>query len=61
MYLNQSIENTNNQVPRLCGPQMREDLSSEFVNNTGAVISAFVIRFLESTICNLATGEISIF
>ena len=40
-----------------------------FANNTGAdqlahlrrLISAFVIRFLESTIFNLATGEISIF
>ena len=25
------------------------------------LISAFIIRFLESIICNLATGEISIF
>ena len=40
-----------------------------FVNNTGAdqpahmrsLISAFVIRFLEGTICRLATDEISIF
>ena len=39
------------------------------VNNTGAdqpvhlrsLISTFVIRFLEITIFNLATGEISIF
>ena len=39
-----------------------------FANNTGAdqpahlrrLISAFVIRFLESIICKLATGEISI-
>ena len=38
-------------------------------NNTGAdqpahprsLISAFVIRFLESIICNLFTGEISMF
>ena len=38
-----------------------------FANNTGAdqpahprsLISAFVIRFLESIICRLATGEIS--
>ena len=40
-----------------------------FWNNTGAdqaahphsLISAFVIRFLESIICNLTTGAISIF
>ena len=40
-----------------------------FANNTGAyqpahprsLISAFVIRFLEDIICNLAAGEISIF
>ena len=40
-----------------------------FANNTGAdqpahprsLVSAFVIRFLESTIFKLATGEISIF
>ena len=46
----------------------RENLSSGFANNTGAdqpahprsLISAFVIRFLESTIYKLATGEISI-
>ena len=40
-----------------------------FANDTGAdqaahprsLISAFVILYLESIICNLATGEISIF
>ena len=40
-----------------------------FANNTGAdqpahwcsLISTFVFRFLESTICKLATSEISIF
>ena len=40
-----------------------------FANNTGAdqparprsLISAFVIQFLESTVCKLPTGEISIF
>ena len=45
----------------------RENLSSGFANNTGAdqpahprsLISAFVIRVLEITICKLATGEIS--
>ena len=48
---------------------MRENLSSGFANNTGAdqpahlrnLISAFVILFLESITCTLATGEISIF
>ena len=48
---------------------MRENLSSGLTNNTGAdqpahprrLISAFVIRFLESIISKLATGEISIF
>ena len=41
----------------------------EFSNNTGAdqpahprsLMSAFLIQFLESTICKLTTGEISIF
>ena len=40
-----------------------------FANNTGAdqpahqrsMISTYVVRFLESFICKLATGEISIF
>ena len=31
-----------------------------FANNTG-LISAFVIRFVESIICKLATGEIPVF
>ena len=47
----------------------RENLSSGFANNTGAdqpahprsLISAFVVRYLESTICKLATGTISFF
>ena len=47
---------------------MRENLSSGVANNIGAdqpahpgsLISAFVICFLEITICKLATGEISI-
>ena len=52
----------------------RENLSSGgggggVANNTGAdqpahlrsLISAFVIRFLESIICKLAAGEVSIF
>ena len=45
----------------------RENLSSGFANNTGAdqtvhprtLISAFVIRVLESSISKLATSEIS--
>ena len=48
---------------------MRENLSSGLTNITGAdqpvhprrLISAFVIRFLESIVSNLATGEISTF
>ena len=47
----------------------RENLSSGYAYNTGAdqpahprsLISAFVIRYLKSTIFNLATDEISIF
>ena len=47
----------------------RENLSSEFVNNKGAdqpvhlhrLISAFVIRLLESMISILASSKISIF
>ena len=47
----------------------RENLLRGVANNTGAdqpahprsLISAFVIRFLESIICKLATGEIKIF
>ena len=46
----------------------RENLSSEVCDNTGAdqpahpgsLISAFVIHLLESNICKLTTGEISI-
>ena len=51
------------------GPQRKKTCLWGFANNTGAeqpahpgsLISAFVIRFLESVICKLATGEISIF
>ena len=47
----------------------REKLSSGVCDNTGAdqpahprsLISAFVIRFVESIICKFATGEFSIF
>ena len=46
----------------------REHLSSGFANNTGtdqpahprSLISAFVIHYLESSICKLVTCEISI-
>ena len=52
------------------GPDARKPvLGAGVANNTGAdkpvhprsLISAFVIRFLESIIYNLATGEILIF
>ena len=52
----------------LFGPQREKTCLRGFANNTGAdqpahprsLISAFVIRFLESSIYRLATGEISI-
>ena len=51
------------------GPRREKTCLRGFVNNTGAdqpahphsLISAFSIHFLESVICKLATGEISIF
>ena len=51
------------------GPRREKTCLRGVANNTGAdqpahprsLISAFVIRFLESTICKLAIGEISIF
>ena len=51
------------------GPWRKKTCLRGFANNTGAdqpahtrsLISAFVIRFLESTVFNLATGEISSF
>ena len=54
---------------RSYGPRHEKTCLPGFANNTGAdqpvhmhsLISAFVIHFLESIICNLATGEISIF
>ena len=53
----------------IIGPQREKTLLRRFANNTGAdqpahprsLISAFVIRFVESIICYLATGEISTF
>ena len=54
---------------RLIWALTRENLSWGFANNTDAdqhahlhsLIRAFVIRFLETIKCNLATGEILIF
>ena len=51
------------------GPRRKKTCLRGFANNTGAdqpahphrLISAFVIRFLESIICKLATSEISNF
>ena len=51
------------------GPQREKTCLLEFAINIGAdkpahlrsLISAFVIRFLESITCELATGNISIF
>ena len=51
------------------GLHVRKSCRLGFANNTGAdqpahpgsLISAFVISFLESIICKLATDEISIF
>ena len=56
-------------MPKLYGPQPEKTCLRGFANNTGAdqpahpgsLISAFVIHFLESIICKLATGEISTF
>ena len=50
----------------LYGPPREKTCLRGFANNTGAdqpalprsLISAFVIRFLESIICKLAAGEI---
>ena len=51
------------------GLDARKPVFGGVANNTGAdqpahprsLISAFVIRYLESIICKLATGDISIF
>ena len=51
------------------GPRCEKTCLRGFANNKGAdqpahlrrLISAFVIRFLESIVCKLETGEISIF
>ena len=57
------------QVPSSHGPRCEKTCHQRFANNTGtdqpvhpnSLVSAFVIRFLESNIRNLAWGEISIF
>ena len=61
-----SVLNTQKSI--LIGPRCEKSCLRGFANNTGAdqpghprsLISSFVIRFLESIICKLATGEISI-
>ena len=53
----------------IIGPRREKTCLRGVAKNTGAdqsahrrsLISAFVIRFLQSTICKLATDEISIF
>ena len=58
-----------NQYHTQFGPRREKTCLRGFANNTGAdqpahprsLISAFVIRFWESIICKLASGEISIF
>ena len=53
----------------IIGPQRENSCLPVFASNTGAdqpahprsLLSAFVIRFLENTIFNLATRQISIF
>ena len=55
-------------LPQSNGPHHEKPYLRGFGNNTDAdqpahphgLFSAFVIRFLESTVCKLATGEISI-
>ena len=56
-------------VKKINGLRCKKTCLRWFGNNTGAdqpahqrsMFSAFVIRFLESSICKLALGEISIF
>ena len=60
---------SNTELKTIIWVSKRKNLSSGFGNNKDAdqpaysrsLISTFVIRFLESFICKLATGEISIF
>ena len=56
-------------VDLLSGPRREKTCLQGFANNEGAdqpahprsLINAFVIRYLQSTICELATSEISFF
>ena len=51
------------------GPRCEKTCLRGFLNNTGtdqrahlrSLVSAFVVHFLESIICKLATGKISVF
>ena len=64
-----SLQNLRSFHLLLYGLRREKPCLQGFANNTGAdqpahprsLISAFVIRFVESIICKLATGEISIF
>ena len=66
--MSQFLEATRFQVGNqtIIGPRREKTCLRGFANNTGAdqpallrsLISAFVIRFLESIICYLASGEI---
>ena len=68
-YLLDLVLNCIDRLYVLIGPQREKTCLRGFANNTGAdqpahprsLISAFVIRFLDNTICKLPTGEISIF
>ena len=68
-YRSTSPKNHKATEPALNEPQREKTCLRGFANNTDAdqpahprrLISAFVIRFLVSFICKLATGEISIF
>ena len=63
------IKGSHVDFPNKYGPQREKTCLRGFANNTGAdqpahprsLISAFVIRFLESIICRHDSGEISIF
>ena len=67
--LNKTTENSSKCKAILIGPRREKTCLQGFVNNKGAdqpahprsLISAFVIHFLQSTICKLASSEFSIF
>ena len=68
IYANQKVDHCLKMVIRN-GPRREKTCLRRFADNPGtdqpahprSLISAFVIRFLQSIICKLATGEISIF